>query len=82
MQLATKIVEWNVLRDIVAGALLSGVGVTTLFAFAIVGASGFSQARREGRGGSAVVYGVFTALCLAAFFGGVVFAITVITNKG
>jgi hypothetical protein len=79
--IATQIVDWHIIFDIVVGALVAGVGVTTLFAFAIVGASGFSQARRESRGGSALVYGALTALSLTGFFAGVVVAVIIMVDK-
>ena len=81
MGLATKLVDWGIILDLVLGALVAGVGVTTMFAVAIVGASGFAQARREHRSGSTAFYGAVTALGLAGFFGGVAFAISIIVAK-
>lgn len=81
MSILGAIVEWEILLDLVVGAIVTGVGVTTLFAVSIVGASGFGVARREGRTGSAIVYGALTAVSLIGFFGSVVFAVVIITDK-
>jgi hypothetical protein len=79
--LAFQVVDWSVILDIILGAVVAGLGVTVMFAIAIVGASGLGQARREGRGGSTIFYGAVTALGLTGFFGGAVFAVLIIVDK-
>jgi hypothetical protein len=75
------VIEFSKLFQVVWVSLLAGVGVTALFSLVIYGSAQSAEARREGRGDLATIYGALAAVALAMVAGGVVFAITVILNK-
>ena len=55
--------------------------VTAAFSLAILGATRFSDLRRHGRSTEAAVFGVLTALALAACAGAIVYGIVLIQAK-
>jgi hypothetical protein len=69
------------LVDVVWVSLVAGVGITTLFALVVRWTASFESARREGRGGAAIVYGGLSALTLVVFFAGVVLGVQTMLNK-
>ena len=62
-------------------ALLDGLGVTVIFALAIVGATRAVDLRRGGHNLEATAYGALAALSALGVAAAVVFAIVVMTNK-
>ena len=75
------IVEGDVLLKIVVSAFVGGVGISSVFGLVIHGSARFDDNRRAGRTGVAAVYGVVTALALAAFVAAVVIALTIVFSK-
>jgi hypothetical protein len=69
------------LLDLVGVSLLAAVGVTAAFSLAILGATRFSDLRRDGRAVEAALFGVVTALALAACLGAIVYGIVEIQTK-
>ena len=65
------VVDWDAIGQVVWVSLLSGVGVTAAWAFALLGWTRALEYGREGRPGEAVVYGVL---------GAVVFGILILTG--
>ena len=75
------IVDWGALLEVVWTSLLGGIGVTAIFAVAILGATRAVDLRQGGNPVAAGAYGVLTALALAAVAAAVVFGILVMTQK-
>ena len=77
----STIVDTTTLLDLVGVSLVAAVGVTAAFSFAILGATRFSDLRRDGRAVEAALFGVVTALALAACVGAIVYGIVEIQTK-
>ena len=75
------IVDWKTLGQVALAALLAGVGVTTAFSFAILGATRMVEMRRDGRGIEAGAYATLMILGLAASGAAVAFGVIVMTKK-
>jgi hypothetical protein len=75
------VVDTNALFDVIWASLAAGVGGTAAFSVALVGATRFSDMRREGRGVQAVMFGVLGVVSLALCLGAVVYGIVIITSK-
>jgi hypothetical protein len=74
-------VEWHILRDVVLASAAGGLGAAVAFSLVVIGATRSADMRREGH---AVAAGVFVALAVVAFaavIAGIVFGITILTNK-
>ena len=72
-------VDTHLLWQVVWVSLLAGLGISAVFSFVIVGAARAGEARRHGRGGLALIYGVLAALAFAVFLVGVVLGVQAIT---
>lgn len=79
--LADSIVDWNALLEVLWASLLGGVGVTALFALAILGGARAAYLRREGHVLAASAYGALMVIAAAAVVGAVVFGVVVMTSK-
>jgi hypothetical protein len=77
----STIVDTTTLLDLVGISLVAAVGVTAAFSLAILGATRFSDLRRDGRAVEAAFFGVVTALSLAACAGAIVYGIVEIQTK-
>ena len=75
------VVDWGALLEVVWTSLLGGIGVTAIFAVAILGATRAIELRQNGSGAAATLYGVLTAVALAAVAAAVVLGIIVMTQK-
>ena len=75
------IVDTKALLEVVWASLAAGVGGTAAFSIALVGATRFSDMRREGRGVEAAIYAAVGALALAACLGAVALGFVVIVSK-
>ncbi len=75
------IVDTKVLAELIAAALLGGIGVTAIFGLVIYGSTRFADLRREGKVVGAAFFAVVAGLALAAFAGGVVMALLIMTDK-
>jgi hypothetical protein len=79
--IADPVVDWGALLQVVWTALLGGIGVTALFAVAILGGTRAMDRRQDGNTAAAGGYGVLTAVALAAVAVAVVLGIVVMTQK-
>jgi hypothetical protein len=77
----STIVDTTTLLDLVGVSLLAAVGVTAAFSLAILGATRFSDLRRDGRAVEAAAFGALTALALAACVAAIVYGIVEIQTK-
>jgi hypothetical protein len=75
------IVDWETLGQVAAASFLAGVGVTTAFSFAILGATRMVDMRRQGRSVEAGAYAALLILGLAASAAAVAFGVIVMKAK-
>jgi hypothetical protein len=75
------IVDWETLGQVAAASFLAGVGVTTAFSFAIMGATRMVDMRRQGRSFEAGAYAALLILSLLASGAAVAFGVIVMTAK-
>ena len=69
------------LFELVWAAALAGVGVAVCFSVIIIGAARAEDCRRNRRSGSATAYAALSVVAGFAFFGIVIYGISVITAK-
>ena len=74
------VVDWDAILQVIWVSLLSGVGVTAAWAFALLGWTRALEYGRDGRVGEAAIYGVVGVAGLAIVLGAVVFGILVLTG--
>ena len=75
------IVDTSALWHVVVYALVTGVGVTVVFSFGIVGLTRFDEIRRGTRKGSAFAYAALAALAALVVLGVATEAIVVMVRK-
>jgi hypothetical protein len=74
------IVDGHALVQVIWVSLLSGVGVTAAYGFALFGTTRALESSRDGRIGAAIPYAVVGVLGLAVVLGAIVFGIVVLTG--
>ncbi len=82
LPIADKIIEWDLLFQVIWTAASAGVAVTIAVSLAILGAARAADARRDGDSADAVIYSALFVLGVAACAAGVVLGIVVMTTKG
>lgn len=75
------IVDTKALLDVIWVSLAGGVGGTAAFSLALVGATRFSDMRREGRGAEAAGYAVLAGVAVAVCLGTVALGLVAIVSK-
>ena len=75
------VVDTAALAKVIAASLIMGIGVTLVFALAILGATRFADMRRDDRMLEAGAFGVLAAIGLTACVAAVVLGIIVMTSK-
>lgn len=75
------VVDWEKLLDVVIVSLVAGIGVTAVFAVAILGATRVMDMSRDGRAVEAGAYGVLAIVSLAVVIAAVVYGIVIMTSK-
>jgi hypothetical protein len=75
------LVDTSALWQTVVGAFVAGVGTTIMFSFAVLGATRFAEASRDGRGVQAALFGALAVVGLLAVAGAIVVAVIVMTTK-
>jgi hypothetical protein len=81
MALPPAAVDWDALLQVVWVSIVTGIGVTGVFAIAIYGATRAVDLSRDGRAAEA---GMFAAVAIAALVvvgGAVIFGIVAMTDK-
>jgi hypothetical protein len=76
-----SIVDTQALLDMLWASLAAGIGVTTSFAVAILGATRSVDLSRNGRTGEAAVFGLMAVVAFAVVVAAVVFGIVAMTEK-
>jgi hypothetical protein len=79
--LIATIVDTEALLETCLAALVAGVGVALTFSLAILGATGFAEASRDGRTGSAAAFAVLGVAGFLATAAAIVAAIIVMTSE-
>jgi uncharacterized membrane protein YjfL (UPF0719 family) len=80
--LATTGLTLRTLLDLVASALVAGIGVTVAFSAVIYCVDRASELRRARRGGAAAAMSAGGVLALAACVGLVIYGLVLVTAKG
>ncbi len=75
------IVDTEALWQTVVAAFAAGVGTTVVFSLAILGATRFSEASRDGHRAQATLFGALTVLGLLATVAAIVVGVIVMTTK-
>jgi hypothetical protein len=75
------IVDTEALWQTVAGAFVAGVGTTIMFSLAILGATRFGAANRDGYRFQATIFGALTVIGLLATAGAITAGVIVMTTK-
>ena len=75
-------IAWGDLLEVIWVSLLAGVGVTGIYSLVIYSSGRAGDARRDGNGSVAAVYGALAVLAFAIFLGGVIVGVTIMLNKG
>lgn len=81
MTLVATVVEWGELGKTVLAAGIGGVGVTVIYAVAVLGVARWSDLRRDERPVAAAVAASTALLALAAFAVAIVLGLIVMTDK-
>jgi hypothetical protein len=81
MRLASDIVDWAALLEVVYSALAAGLGVALAFSLAVAGSTRFADEVRENRMTRAALYGALAVLGLLACLAAIVLGIVVMTSK-
>ena len=79
--IADEVVDWAALLEVVWTSIVGGIGVTAIFAVAILGATRAVDQRQAGNPAAAGFYGVLTGVALLAVAVAVVLGIIVMTQK-
>lgn len=74
-------VDWDALLQVVWVSLLTGIGVTAVFAVAIYGATRAVDLSRDGRAAEAGLFGAVSVVALLVVGGAVIFGIVAMTDK-
>ena len=74
-------VDWDALLQVVWVSLLTGIGVTGVFAIAIYGATRAVDLSRDGRTAEAGLFAVVAVAALVLVGGAVIFGIVAMTDK-
>jgi hypothetical protein len=75
------IVDTTALWQTVVAAFVAGVGTTIVFSLAILGATRFGEANRDGRALHATLFGALTVIGLLATVAAIVVGVVVMTSK-
>ena len=75
------LVDTAALAKVVVASLIAGVGVTVAFAFAIVGATRFTEMRQNARTVEAGAFAVLATVALVTCVAAIVVGIVVMTTK-
>ena len=75
-------IAWADLLEVVWVSFLAGIGVTAIYSLVIYSSGRSSDARREGNGTAAAVFGALAVLAFVLFMAGVIIGMTIMLNKG
>lgn len=79
--LSASIVDTKALGETVVAAFVAGVGTTVVFSLAILGATKFAEASRDGRALHAAAFSALMVVGLLATVAAIVIGVVVMTSK-
>jgi hypothetical protein len=79
--LFATIVDTQVLWKLVTASIVGGIGGTVAFALVVYGATRSAELRRDGRIALAGVFATVAGVALAAILGGVVYGVSILSQK-
>lgn len=79
--LASEVIDWNALGQVVMYSLIAGVGVPAIFAMAVFGAARSTDPHRERGGPAAALYAILALIGAAICVASVVYGIYLMTQK-
>jgi hypothetical protein len=74
-------VEAGDIFEVVWVSLAAGVYVSLVFSMVVLGSARSAEARREGGGAAAMLWGALAVVAFAAFAGAVVFGVHIMLSK-
>lgn len=74
-------IEWGKIGQLLWAAPLAALVVSLTFSLLVLGSARAGDARRDGAGGAAALYGLLALVAGLAFCGAVVYGVSVITTK-
>jgi hypothetical protein len=81
MSVVGAVVDWAAMLQVVWVSIASGLGVTAVFALALLGTTRAMEFRRNGRSLEAAAFGTLALVGSAGVAAAVVLAIVVMTHK-
>lgn len=75
-----SIVDWQGILDVVIVSFVAGIGVTAIYAVAVLGVTRVLDMSRDGRTLEAGAYGVLAAVSFTAVIAACVFGIVILTQ--
>lgn len=79
--IASPLVDWNALGQVVLYSLIAGVGVPAIYALVVLGASRASEARRGSATVQGYVYALLSIVGSLVCLGAIVYGIWLMTQK-
>jgi hypothetical protein len=79
--IATSVVDWNALGQVILYSLIAGVGVPAIFSLAVLGASRSTDPHRRPGGVMAAAYVILALVGAALCVGAVAYGIYLMTQK-
>jgi hypothetical protein len=79
--LATDVIDWNALGQVVVYSLVAGIGVPAVYALAVLGASKSTDPNRRRGGATSAIYVILALVGAAACLGSIVYGIYLMTQK-
>lgn len=80
--IATTVVDWNALGQVILYSLIAGVGVPAVFSLAVLGASRSTDPHRRPGGVAAAAYAILALIGAAVCVASVAYGIYLMTQKG
>ena len=75
-------IDWGALFEVIWVSMVAGIGVTAIYSLVIYSSGRAADARREGNGGGAAIFGALAVLAFVLFLTGVIVGVTIMLNKG
>jgi hypothetical protein len=75
------VVELGQIVEVIWVSMLAGVGICTIYSFAVLGTGRYTEARRAHQTGAAIAYGLLAILSLLAFAAVVILGVQIMLSK-
>ena len=79
--MSLAVVEVGQIFEVIWVSIAAGVGIVIAYSLAVVGMGRSAEARREGRGPAALVYGAIGLVFLAVFVAMIVLGVQIMLSK-